>query len=77
MLRLIGVNMWNYDIGMEEICCFFFGCGVEIGNFLSWFDLINIVDLLVYVRKLKGFFCIYCEGECVFVFVVVRKNIFC
>ena len=75
--RLTGVNMWNHDIGMEEIRRVSLGCGVETGNLLSWFDLTNTVDLPVHVRKLKGPSCTYREGECVSVLVAVRKKIFC
>lgn len=76
--RLTGVNMWDYDMGMEEIRRFSLGCGVETGNLLKWFDLSNKVDLQVHVKKLKGPSCTYREGECISVLVVVRKYLlFC
>ena len=66
--------MWNHDIGMEEIRRFSLGCGVETGNLLSWFNLINKVDLPVHVKKLKGPSCTYREGEYLSVLVAVRKQ---
>lgn len=76
--RLTGVNMWNHDMGMEEVRRLSLGCGVETGNLLNWFDLSNKVDPPVYVKKLKGPSCTYREGECSFVLVAVRKNLaFC
>jgi len=59
--RLTGVNMWNHDMGMEEVRRLSLGCGVETGNLLNWFDLSDKVDPPVYVKKLKGPSCTYRE----------------
>ncbi|XP_078369213.1 uncharacterized protein LOC144653157 isoform X3 [Oculina patagonica] len=57
--KLTGVNMWNYDIGMEQVYRLSLGCGEENGNLLQWFHLKNKADLTEHVRKIKSPSCTY------------------
>lgn len=61
--RLTGVNMWDHDIGMEEVYRLSLGCGHETGNILRWLDLKDKVDMTEDEKKLKEPACSYRDGK--------------
>ncbi|PFX28562.1 Sushi, von Willebrand factor type A, EGF and pentraxin domain-containing protein 1 [Stylophora pistillata] len=61
--RLTGVNMWDLDIGMEEVYRLSLGCGHETGKILRWFDLKDKVDMTEDEKKLKESACSYRDGK--------------